>query len=209
MEISTLFQIIGLIMGIVIHEFAHGFVADILGDPTARLQGRVSLNPLVHIDPFFTILLPFLLFISGSPIIFGAAKPVPFNPYLLKNRKWGPFLVAIAGPLANFSLIITFSFSLKILIHFALTFGIFQYFISFLAAVIAINIILMVINLIPIPPLDGSKILYLFLPSRYLTILGQIEYFGFFFLIFFIIFFRNYLWKIISFLLQIFVPIYF
>lgn len=209
MDFSSLFGIfkfIGLIIGVVVHESAHGYVADLLGDPTARLAGRISLNPFVHIDPFLTLLLPFFLFISGSPIIFGAAKPVPFNPYLLRDQKWGPFLVALAGPLSNLIIVIMCSFSLKMLIAFGLVFGTFQYLILFFEAVLLINLVLMVFNLIPIPPLDGSRILYLFFPSSYLNFLAPLEYLGFFLIMLFILFFGNYLTAIIYFLLKIFIP---
>jgi Zn-dependent protease len=101
--------ILALIISVIIHEMAHGYMANYLGDPTARLQGRLSANPLVHIDPMMSVILPAILILSGSPFVFGAAKPVPYNPYNLRNQKWGEALIAIAGPLSNIALAIIFA----------------------------------------------------------------------------------------------------
>ena len=95
-------MIFALILSVILHEMAHGYAANWLGDPTARLQGRLSANPLVHLDPMMSVILPGILLVTGSPILFGAAKPVPYNPYNFTNQKWGEAIVAIAGPLANF-----------------------------------------------------------------------------------------------------------
>lgn len=150
-----------LIISVILHEMAHGYAANWLGDPTARLQGRLSPNPLVHIDPFMSVILPAILLLSGSPFLFGAAKPVPYNPYNLTNQKWGEAIVAVAGPAANialaiiFALIIRFSDMLPMVSTAFLTLSL---------QVVILNLFLAFFNLVPIPPLDGSKILPNFLP---------------------------------------------
>ncbi len=154
------FEIVVLIFSIVIHEFSHGWVANYLGDPTAKYQGRLTLNPLPHIDPLGSILVPFLMFLSGTGIIFGWAKPVPYNPYNLKDQKYGPAMVATAGPLSNLVVAAFFGIIIRILIAQGITSGI----ILFLGFIVLINIVLGVFNLVPIPPLDGSKLLFSILP---------------------------------------------
>ena len=154
------FEIVVLIFSIVIHEFSHGWVANYLGDPTAKYQGRLTLNPLPHIDPLGSILIPFLMFLSGTGIIFGWAKPVPYNPYNLKDQRRGPALVAAAGPLSNLIVAVFFGLVIRILIAQGITSGI----IVFLSFIVLINIVLGIFNLVPIPPLDGSKLLFSILP---------------------------------------------
>lgn len=153
-------MILILIISVVIHEMAHGFAADKLGDPTARLSGRLSPNPLVHLDPMMSVILPGLLMVSGSPIIFGAAKPVPYNPYNFTNQRWGEALVAAAGPAANIAIAIIFA----LLIRSADVIGLSAAFVDLAYLVIILNIFLAFFNLVPIPPLDGSKILPKLLP---------------------------------------------
>jgi len=154
------FEIIVLIFSIVIHEFSHGWMANYLGDPTAKYQGRLTLNPLPHIDPLGSVLVPFLMFLSGTGIIFGWAKPVPYNPYNLKDQKRGPALVAAAGPLANLFIAVFFGIVIRILI----AQGVDSSVIPFLGFIVLINIVLGIFNLVPIPPLDGSKLLFSALP---------------------------------------------
>lgn len=161
MESFQIASIFIIILSVVVHEMAHAYAANWLGDPTARLQGRLSPNPLVHLDPLMSVILPGLLILSGSPILFGAAKPVPYNPYNFNNQKWGETLVAAAGPASNIALAVIFALIIRIneeLIIFSETF------ISLAGLVIVINIFLALFNLLPIPPLDGSKILPNFLP---------------------------------------------
>jgi Zn-dependent protease len=167
-----IFQLIVLIFSVMIHEISHGYVAEKLGDPTARLAGRLTLNPIKHIDVFGSILLPFLLFISGSGVILGWAKPVPYNPFNLhKDMKYGPLKVALAGPASNILLLVVLSIFAR------LTVGVLSPTIIALFGFIAfLNIYLAIFNLVPIPPLDGSKILPLILPRRYAF---NIERFGF------------------------------
>lgn len=161
MEPTTIALIVALILSVVIHEMAHGFAANFLGDPTARLQGRLSANPLVHLDPMMSVILPGLLIFSGSPILFGAAKPVPYNPYnFVKWQKWGEAFVAFAGPAANLGIAMVFA----VLIRLSDTVGLSETFVILSVGIIMLNIFLAFFNLVPIPPLDGSKILPRLLP---------------------------------------------
>ncbi len=155
-------MIVALIISVIIHEMAHGYAANWLGDPTARLAGRLSPNPLVHIDPMMSIVLPGLLLLSGSQILFGAAKPVPYNPYNLRNQKWGEAIVAFAGPLANIVIAVVFAVLVRLVESGLLSLS--KTFVELSVQIIALNIFLALFNLIPIPPLDGSKILPKFLP---------------------------------------------
>lgn len=161
MEPTMIALIVVLILSVVIHEMAHGFAANFLGDPTARLQGRLSANPLVHLDPMMSVILPGLLIFSGSPILFGAAKPVPYNPYnFVKWQKWGEAFVAFAGPAANIGIAIVFA----IIVRLDSVLGLSDTFIGLSINIIMLNIFLAFFNLVPIPPLDGSKILPRLLP---------------------------------------------
>lgn len=160
MELTQIMMIVALIISVIIHEMAHGYAANWLGDPTARLAGRLSPNPLVHLDPMMSVILPALLVVTGSPILFGAAKPVPYNPYNLTNQKWGEAIVAFAGPAANLVIALVFA----ILIRSAELLQLPQTFVFLAVQIIVLNIFLAFFNLVPIPPLDGSKILPKFLP---------------------------------------------
>jgi len=173
-----------LIFSAILHEIAHGFVAERLGDPTARLAGRLTLDPRRHIDPMMSIALPLILLISGSPIIIGAAKPVPVDPFNLRDGRKDLALVSLSGPLANILIAIFASFVLKIIPpspDFIL------YHLSFILVNIAhLNLLLAIFNLIPIPPLDGSKIFSLLLPEKLANAflsLGSIGIFIIFFLL--------------------------
>jgi Zn-dependent protease len=142
-----------------LHEAMHGFVAYWLGDDTAKAQGRLSFNPIRHIDPFMTIILPILLAISGLPI-FGGAKPVPFNPHNVRFGEWGAALVAISGPLTNFILAFV-SFGLWAILGTPSEGIVGQIFV----ALVSVNLGFFIFNLIPIPPLDGSRVLYALAPD--------------------------------------------
>src|SRR3989338_1825738 len=157
MPFSSFFRIVILIFSVILHEVAHGYMANYLGDPTARLMGRLTLNPFPHIDLLGSIILPAVLVISGSPLLIGYAKPVPYNPYNLRHR-FGEALVALAGPGTNILLAVIFG----LIIRFGagLDAGLLEAF----ATVVYINMLLALFNLIPIPPLDGSKILSGILP---------------------------------------------
>jgi Zn-dependent protease len=182
--IITIFSLIVLLFSVIIHELAHGYVAQSLGDPTAKYQGRLTLNPLKHLDPFGSVILPLLLFISGSPILVGWAKPVPINPYNFKDQKWGTFKVSLAGPLTNLALAVFFGLLIRLIpsTFFAVVPGMF----IILSFIVHINIILAIFNLVPIPPLDGHWILFKFIPYQFEYIKNFLQQYGIFILIFFI-----------------------
>jgi len=155
---ESIFFFIILLFSAVIHEYCHGWMAYYLGDSTAKDEGRLTFNPLVHIDPFGSILLPLILyFASGGTFLFAYAKPVPYNPYNLRDLKYGSLKVALAGPGANLFVAVVFGLLTRYLLPSNLA--------SALYLIVYINIILAVFNLVPIPPLDGSKILYTLSPS--------------------------------------------
>lgn len=173
-------QILGLAVAVILHEIAHGYVALLLGDPTAKYAGRLTLNPLKHIDMWGTIIFPFLLFITQAGFMIGWAKPVPVNYYNLRYGKFGPLLVALAGPATNFALLVIFGILTRVSSP--------DTSLPMLWATMAlINAVLMMFNLIPIPPLDGSKVLYLFLERRP-DIMLVLEQYGMFILLFLIAF---------------------
>lgn len=153
---STIFAVVIIIFSAIIHEVMHGYVADMLGDPTARYAGRLTLNPIPHIDLFGSIILPLLLVFSGSPIFFGYAKPVPYNPYNLRPGRFSEAFVAGAGPFSNLAIALIGGLAIRL----GLAGGIAD--VVFL--VVVINIMLFLFNLIPIPPLDGSKVFEALLP---------------------------------------------
>jgi len=174
-----------IIISAIFHEVAHGAVAYRLGDPTAKLLGRLTLNPIPHIDPVMSILLPLILIISGSPVIFGAAKPVPVDPFNLRDGRRDMALVSLAGPLTNFLIASIFAFILKFIVPFL---GNDPIIYGLLYVIVQLNLLLGIFNLLPIPPLDGSKIFALLLPedmaNRYLSI-GTYGMFILFFLLIF------------------------
>lgn len=178
---ETLFLIAILIFSVVIHEVAHGVAANTLGDPTAKLQGRLTLNPLPHIDPIGSLLVPFVLSLLPGGLMLGWAKPVPYNPYNLKAGRMGPAIVAFAGPLSNILLALLFVF----VVRFPPVLGVVlsPSFIMLSGSVVLINLILAFFNLIPIPPLDGSKILFSVLPYRYHYLEGLTDRYWFFLII--------------------------
>jgi Zn-dependent protease len=173
---EIIFILFILLYSIILHEVSHGYVAYRLGDPTAKYEGRLSLNPISHIDPIGTILLPLLGFFTAG-FIFGWAKPVPYNPYNLKNPQKDSIYIALAGPLTNIILVLIFTFLYKIYPSNVFLFG------------LRINLVLAFFNLLPIPPLDGSKILLTKIP---LEIYQYLELYGFLLIIVFIIFFFPY-----------------
>ena len=202
-----LILIILFLFSVVIHEVSHGAVAYKLGDSTAKYAGRLTLNPLKHLELFGSIILPLVLIImakvAGGGFVFGWAKPVPYNPYNLKNQKWGPALVAAAGPGANLIVALIFGISLRFL---PITSSVYIYNLAYIFSIIVwINILLAVFNLVPIPPLDGSKILFAALPYRYENIRVNLERYGFFILVFFIFFFFQYLLPIVFWLFKLIV----
>jgi len=184
-EINFIFGIAILIMSIVIHEVSHGYTAYILGDSTAKDSGRLTLNPFKHLDLYGSLFIPILTFLMGG-FILGWAKPVPYNPYNLKNQRTGSALVGAAGPLSNFLVAIIFGLAIRYSSLFTfLPVSFFQ----MASLIVIINLNLGIFNSIPIPPLDGSKILFAFLPINWQNLGIILERFGFLILIFFIFFF--------------------
>jgi len=178
-----LFVLIVVLFSAIIHEYMHGWMADQLGDPTAKNAGRLTLNPISHIDLWGSIIMPALLwFGTNGSLVFGYAKPVPFNPYNLRDQKYGSAKVGIAGPAANF---ITALFFGLILRFFPLNN---DYLIQLLAIIVQINLVLMVFNLVPIPPLDGSRVVMPFLPYKWQIRYANLERYGMLFVLIFILF---------------------
>lgn len=156
MDILMMMSLVVLVFSIIVHEVSHGYMAKLLGDPTAQLQGRLTLNPIKHIDPIGSVLLPALLVFTHSQFLFGWAKPVPYNPHLLtKGGRFAEALVALAGPLSNIALAVLLASLYKL--------GLINSIVAYIA--VYTNIFLALLNLIPIPPLDGSKILPSLLPA--------------------------------------------
>jgi len=176
-----------MIPSAIIHEYMHGWMADRLGDPTARYAGRLSLNPKVHIDPIGTVLMPIILYLAtAGGFVFAYAKPVPFNPHNLRNQKWGPVMVALAGPLSNLFLALVFGLMVQFMPYGPAT--------PFLGIIVFTNVLLAVFNAIPIPPLDGSKLLFAIMPPSMDHIKHMLNRFGFFFVILFML----YGWPLVS-----------
>lgn len=161
--LGVIFKIAVILFSAITHEIAHGAIALRLGDPTAKMAGRLTFNPIRHLDLFGSIILPFILIIfSGTP--FGWAKPVPYNPYNFKNPRKGSLVVALAGPLTNFAIAAIFSAAIRIMVIFEVhTFANGALVVAFFA-IMLINLILGIFNLLPLPPLDGSKMLFYFFP---------------------------------------------
>ena len=171
---SILIAFVIVLVSMIFHELAHGLVAYWLGDDTAKSEGRLTLNPTKHLDPFLSILLPLMMFISGGPV-FGGAKPVPVNSLNLKHGVWGMALVAIAGPLTNFVLALVGFLIGYYSGAFMTGVGIWG---EILADVVTINLGFGVFNLIPIPPLDGSRVLYAIAPDGVRNVMAQMERWG-------------------------------
>ena len=199
------FTLLVFLFSVVVHEISHGYVAERLGDPTARLAGRLTLNPVKHLDPFGSVILPLLLSIPalfGQPaIIFGWAKPVPYNPYNLKNPKTGAGVIAASGPLSNFLLAGVFGILLRVLPPEYAPLGV------MFALIIYVNVLLGVFNLVPIPPLDGSKILKAILPFALARAFSQLEalfaQYGLVAVLGFVLLFAYFLWPFFSALIQL------
>jgi Zn-dependent protease len=175
-----------ILIAIILHEVAHGFIANKLGDPTAKMLGRLTLNPIAHIDMFGTIIMPLLLFVfTNGQFVFGYAKPVPINPYNFKNPKRDMAISAAGGPATNILLAILSVLLIKYAVVPASAFAsddvvakVIKPLVMMLTASVTINVILASFNLIPIPPLDGGRILMGLLPNRQANALGKLEPFG-------------------------------
>jgi len=183
----SLFEFIVLIFSAVLHEVAHGYEAERLGDDTARNAGRLTLNPLKHLDPFGSVIMPLLLFIAtGGAFFFAAAKPVPYDPRHLKNPRAGSAKIALAGPLTNLVIAAVFGILIRIFIVLPVS----PLFIMLLAIVSYLNILLAIFNLVPIPPLDGSRVLFAALPQTEATFRAAyaLERWGLFLVLIFVFF---------------------
>lgn len=207
-QLINVIAIIGVILvSMTLHEAMHGFVAYWLGDDTAKLQGRLTLNPIKHIDPFLTILLPLTLYIVGAPV-FGGAKPVPFNPNRVRYDEWGAALVALSGPLTNLLLAFTIfgvgalfgynisAFTAQDLWGTILTYG------------VIINLGFFIFNMIPLPPLDGSRVLYAIAPEFVRRGMEFIEQYGLIFVFALVLVLSNYIGPLIGQLIQFIVDIF-
>jgi Zn-dependent protease len=181
------FQFAILIMSVVIHEVSHGFAARFYGDNTAEYEGRLTLNPLKHLDPVGSVLVPLLMYSTNGPI-FGWAKPVPYNPYNLKPGRWPEAFVALAGPLSNIVIALFFSLVLHLV-----PIGN-PAFVAITASIIYVNVLLAVFNLMPVPPLDGSKLLFALFPDKVYRFRNFFERYGLFLVIVFIFL----VWRLIS-----------
>lgn len=195
-ELTFVISIAILIMSVVLHELSHGYVAELLGDPTPRLQGRLTINPIKHLDFFGSFIVPLITSIAG--FTFGWAKPIEWNPYNVKNRRVGEFLISIAGPASNILIALVFGMAIR--------FGAESLPSSFLvisAYIVAINITLAVFNLIPIPPLDGSKILFSFLPPHLAHVRANYERYSIFLILLFIFVLWRFIEPIVPFIFRV------
>ncbi len=224
--VLVVFYVAILIYTVIIHEVFHGISALWLGDKTAKYAGRITFNPFKHIDPWLTVGMPVLMLLfTGGRFSFGSAKPVPYNPYNLKNQKWGPTLVALAGPGINIAVAVLAAISANLInlplavkediifnfnnwsaISGVISGSLPAIFYELLVIIIFWNVILAFFNLIPIPPLDGSKLLLAIFPISIRT-MAMLEQFGFFFLLILIFFFSTPLNIFLGLMLRLFLGI--
>lgn len=193
------FEVIVLVFSAIIHEYMHGWMAFRLGDSTAKDAGRLTFNPLAHLEWFGSFFLPLVMIITQMPFVFGWAKPVPYNPNNLRDRKYGDAKVALAGPLGNLIVALFFGLCLRFFPFVSLTFS------GLLSIIVYINLVLMVFNLVPIPPLDGSKILAAFLSHNAREKYLRMERTGFILVILFVMLAGGIIMPLVNFLFGIIV----
>lgn len=208
--IEFIFQIVILIFSVVIHEVSHGYAALILGDKTAQYEGRLTLNPIKHLDPLGSVIIPFLLFLTNSGFLFGWAKPVPYNPYNLRDQKWGPAIVGAAGPLANIVLALFFGILIRVLPSMVgvVPGAVIVNFLQIATTIVLLNLVLALFNMVPIPPLDGSKVFFALLPYQWRSVQFFLEEHGLIALVVFILFFSHWLMPVVLFLFRIIAGMY-
>ncbi|MFZ2125180.1 MAG: site-2 protease family protein [Candidatus Saccharimonadales bacterium] len=195
--------LVAILISMTLHEAAHAFVGYWLGDNTAKLQGRLTLNPLKHIDPFMSVLLPLMLAIAGAPI-FGGAKPVPFNPNNVRGGEWGPALIAIAGPLTNF-VIAFIAFGAWTIVGGLSDMTLLS---EMLITIVYVNLGFFIFNLIPIPPLDGSRVIYALAPEFFRRWMEKAENFGLIFIFTIILVFGNAFGEFMANLISLFLSVF-
>lgn len=200
-EADAVFYIVVLIMSVVIHEVAHGYAALRFGDTTAKYEGRLTLNPLKHLDMFGSVILPILLFLTRAPFLIGWAKPVPYNPnnFRPEDRRAGTLWVASAGILANLAIAAFFG----IIIRLSAVLGLPETVVSLSLVIVLLNIVLAIFNLVPIPPLDGSKILFAALGYKSAKLEAWLERYSIFVLLIFIFFVWEFLVPAVYFLMRL------
>lgn len=197
----TLSQILVLLFSVTVHEVSHGAMAEKQGDQTARLAGRMTLNPLKHLDPFGSVILPLIMFLLPTRFMFGWAKPVPVNPSNFRDLKYGQTKVALAGPLSNLALSLFFGLLLRFV-----PFGdglFWQNIQQVFIFIVLINLVLAIFNLTPIPPFDGSHVLFTFLPPKFERIKQALFQFSFFIIIFYIFFIFPFVMRLVGFIFQL------
>lgn len=199
---TTIFIFIVLIFSAILHEYAHGYTAYVLGDPTAKNMGRLTLNPIPHIDPIFTIIIPLIMFLLPTKFIIGGAKPVPINPYNLKG-KYAQMKVALAGPLSNIFLATIFGLAIRFIPYIRETSSLFLAF----GVVVFINLLLAVFNLLPVPPLDGSHILFTFFPILEQKVKIFFARYGMIILFAVIFLFANFIFLALYFIISLIFPV--
>lgn len=195
---NVIISFIILIFSVILHEVSHGLMADKLGDPTPRMQGRLTLNPIPHIDPVGSIIVPLLTSLAG--FTFGWAKPVEYNPYNIKNKRRGEFLIAAAGPASNLLIALVFGLGLRFLAAGATSLTPMM---EVAILIVYINILLAVFNLLPLPPLDGSKLFLPLLPNQYGRFRNTLERLGPIFLLLAIFFIWRVIWPIVPWIFKV------
>lgn len=199
MDFQFIFSLAVLLFSVVVHEVSHGYAALMQGDKTAEYAGRLTLNPIRHIDMVGTILLPALTLMLPGGFLFGWAKPVPYNPYNLKNQRWGELWVALAGPLSNLALALVFGLFIRFYGSSLLDSPV----VLMSATIVLVNITLAVFNMMPVPPLDGSKVLSALLPPRFIEVRQRIEQFGFVGVLLFVIIIWQFIYPVVPWLFSL------